>query len=76
MDKQATLGFVLIGIVLVVWLYFNSPEPVPQDLPKTNDTTFVKDDSVQEQNTPSNIQELAKQVQSDNQISSDSIPNA
>lgn len=76
MDKQATLGFVLIGIVLVVWLYFNSPEPVPQDLPKTNDTTFVKDDSVQEQNTPSNIQELAKQVQSDNQVSSDSIPNA
>ncbi len=30
MDKQSTLAFVLIGIILVAWLYFNSPEPVPQ----------------------------------------------
>ncbi|MBI9071937.1 MAG: membrane protein insertase YidC [Melioribacteraceae bacterium] len=30
MDKQSTIAFVLIGVILVVWLYFNSPQPQPQ----------------------------------------------
>ncbi|MBN1301913.1 MAG: membrane protein insertase YidC [Melioribacteraceae bacterium] len=29
MDKQTTLAFLLIGLVLVVWLYMNAPEPQP-----------------------------------------------
>ncbi len=41
MDKQSTLAFVLMGIVLVVWLYFNSPQPNQQPV-STNDTTLVK----------------------------------
>lgn len=40
MDKQTTLAFILMGIILVVWLYFNSPEPQPQ-LPITADTTAL-----------------------------------
>ena len=28
MDKQSTLAFILIGVILVFWLYLNSPEPV------------------------------------------------
>ncbi len=45
MDKQSTLAFILIGLILVVWLYFNSPTPPPQTPSKT-DTTQVKSDSV------------------------------
>lgn len=41
MDKQTTLAFILMGIILVVWLYFNSPEPQPQ-LPNQTDTTLEK----------------------------------
>ncbi len=45
MDKQSTLAFILIGLILVVWLYFNSPTPPPQT-PSKADTTQVKNDSV------------------------------
>ncbi len=27
MDKQTTLGFILIGIVLIVWMWLNAPPP-------------------------------------------------
>ncbi|MCZ7602938.1 MAG: membrane protein insertase YidC [Melioribacteraceae bacterium] len=40
MDKQTTAAFVLIGIILVVWLYFNAPEPQPQTA-TTPDTTSI-----------------------------------
>ena len=42
MDKQTTSAFILMGLILVVWLYFNSPEPQPQ-IPQPNDTTSVVD---------------------------------
>lgn len=29
MDKQATLGFVLIAVVLMVWMWMNTPTPPP-----------------------------------------------
>ena len=37
MDKNTTIGFVLIGVILMVWLYFNSTPPVEQqkEEPKT-----------------------------------------
>jgi YidC/Oxa1 family membrane protein insertase len=41
MDKQSTIAFILIGVVLVVWLYFNSPEPQPVKQRKA-DTTHVQ----------------------------------
>lgn len=44
MDKQSTLAFVLMGLVLVVWLYFNSPEPQPQTASKA-DSTLVKSEN-------------------------------
>ncbi|MBU1098005.1 MAG: membrane protein insertase YidC [Bacteroidetes bacterium] len=41
MDKQTTVAFLLIGLVLVVWLYFNAPQPPEQNnLPA--DTTLVE----------------------------------
>ena len=38
MEKQSTLGFVLIGIILIAWMYFQAPPPQPQVAP-TADTT-------------------------------------
>jgi len=46
MDKQTTLAFVLIGAVLILWLYLNSPEPVEQPPARTSDTTLVKKDTL------------------------------
>lgn len=40
MDRQTTLAFLLIGVILVVWLYMNSPTP-EQPLPQISDTTTV-----------------------------------
>ncbi len=41
MDKQTTLAFVLIGLILIVWLYFNSPAPPPPQNQKAQDSTLV-----------------------------------
>ncbi|MGD0337325.1 MAG: membrane protein insertase YidC [Bacteroidota bacterium] len=30
MDKQATIGFILIGLVLILWMWLAAPPPVPQ----------------------------------------------
>lgn len=46
MDKQTTAAFILIGIILVVWLYINSPEPQPQVPQTTSDSTLVQKDTV------------------------------
>jgi len=43
MDKQTTIAFVLIGIVLVVWLYMTAPEPVIEKPRQTDSTTVVID---------------------------------
>ena len=45
MDKQTTAAFVLIGLILVMWLYFNSPTPQPQT-PKNADSTQVQKDTI------------------------------
>jgi YidC/Oxa1 family membrane protein insertase len=50
MDKQSTLAFVLMGVVLVVWLYFNTPEPQPQTA-SAADTTLVT-----QQNEPEKVE--------------------
>lgn len=43
MDKQTTLAFVMIGIVLVVWLYITAPEPDVVNNRQTDSTTVVID---------------------------------
>lgn len=45
MDKQTTAAFILIGIILVVWLYINAPEPQPQLPQSVNDSTIVNKES-------------------------------
>ncbi|KAF0143079.1 MAG: preprotein translocase subunit YidC [Stygiobacter sp.] len=39
MDRNSTFAFLLIGVILVVWLYWNSPAPEP---PKTKPTTALE----------------------------------
>lgn len=41
MDKQTTLAFVLIGIVLVAWLYLTAPDPTAEKPKQTDSTTVV-----------------------------------
>lgn len=42
MDRNTTIAFVLISLILIVWLFINSPEP-PPTTHKSNDTTAVTD---------------------------------
>jgi YidC/Oxa1 family membrane protein insertase len=42
MDKQTSIAFVLIGIILITWLYFTSPTQQPQQQKKKADTTSVQ----------------------------------
>lgn len=46
MDKQTTIAFVLIGAVLVVWLFLNSPEPTKQEGSEKDTLELVQDTSV------------------------------
>ncbi|HPN37526.1 MAG TPA: membrane protein insertase YidC [Melioribacteraceae bacterium] len=54
MDKQTTLAFVLIGLILITWLYFNSPEP-PKEGPKGKDTTLVSKSKQDSSNKSTNL---------------------
>lgn len=56
MDKQSTIAFILIGVILVFWLYLNSPDPntAPQQI---QDSTIVANKS-----TPNNVAEENKVV--------------
>ena len=44
MDKQTTAAFILIGIILVVWLYMNAPEPQPPAQNLTDSSQVTKTD--------------------------------
>ncbi len=38
MEKQSTLGFVLIGIILIAWMWLQSPPPQPQTVAPADTT--------------------------------------
>ena len=41
MDRQAIIGFVLIAVIFIVWMFYMAPDPqdVPQKQPVTTETT-------------------------------------
>ncbi|MCC6397216.1 MAG: membrane protein insertase YidC [Bacteroidetes bacterium] len=41
MEKNSTLGFVLIGIILIAWMWLQSPPP-QQQMPPASDTTHAQ----------------------------------
>ena len=47
MDRNAIIGFILIGLILMVWMWMNSPEPVPVKLSQRSDTSAVQHSSAQ-----------------------------
>ena len=49
MDKQTVLAFILIGALLILWMYLNAPEPQRQLPTKSSDSTLVTDTTAQEQ---------------------------
>jgi YidC/Oxa1 family membrane protein insertase len=50
MDRQTVLAFIIIGAILIIWLYLNSPTPPPADQTQRNgkDTIGVLQDTVRE----------------------------
>ena len=44
MDRNTTIAFVLIGAILIVWLYMNTPEQ-KEETKKTTDTTTVAEET-------------------------------
>ena len=56
MDKNTTIAFVLIGAVLVVWLFLNAPEPTEQQGTEKDSIGLVQDTSITpDETTPTTI---------------------
>lgn len=56
MDKNTTIAFVLIGAVLVVWLFLNAPEPTEQQGSEKDSIGLVQDTSITpDETTPTTI---------------------
>jgi hypothetical protein len=43
MDKQTVLAFILIGALLILWMYLNAPEPQKQLPQNHTDSTLTAD---------------------------------
>jgi YidC/Oxa1 family membrane protein insertase len=43
MDRQSTIGFILIFVVLVVWMWMNSPPPKQKQAEQTTKQELIKD---------------------------------
>ncbi len=56
MDRQSILGFVLIFVILMVWMYANAPEPKPAGSPETSQMAKPETTKVE---TPKRVQAQA-----------------
>jgi len=64
MNRNTTLAFILIGAILILWLYLNTPTPPPQQPKKQNDTSIVAKDSLA-QLDKKNKEKLAQKTEID-----------
>jgi YidC/Oxa1 family membrane protein insertase len=48
MDKQATIGFILIGIVLVAWMWLQTPQVPPPGPPRSDTSHTAVHDTVRQ----------------------------
>lgn len=78
MDKQTTIAFILIGAILVLWLYITAPDPSQQPKPK-QETTQTADTIINNTNDTLSVN-LSKQENKDvaltQQAVQDSIPES
>lgn len=75
MDRQATIGFILIGLILMAWLYWSTPETPPkQPKSKTDSTKTVKaiPDSIAEPKVDTIVKVVEKTAKLVSQFSADS----
>jgi YidC/Oxa1 family membrane protein insertase len=61
MDKQTSIAFIFIGVILVTWLYFNSPKTTPLPQKKSQPTAVQQKDSTENKPVPEQQKEEAKQ---------------
>ncbi len=74
MDRQTTVAFVLIGLILIVWLYINAPE-VPQPNPNQIDSTLVQQEEKQvEKPVAKEEAKVVEKVAPANVIQTESLP--
>ncbi|MBM4171461.1 MAG: membrane protein insertase YidC [Ignavibacteria bacterium] len=62
MDKQTTAAFILIGVILVVWLYFNSPTPPPPQKKQADTTQVFQDTLTKDVQTPAAAQKEQEEI--------------
>ncbi len=71
MDKQSTIAFVLIGLILTVWLYFNSPQPVPPTKEELR-TEAVQDTSAKKEVAATEEKQVAKEQKAEEKAAANS----
>lgn len=72
MDRKTTIAFILIGAILVLWLYLNSPSPVEQQN-KPADSTLALKDSLSKAAEQSSVKQEAVSKTRSNQLDGDTI---
>ncbi len=55
MDKQTTIAFILIGAVLVVWLFLNAPEPTEKKGSEKDSAGLVQDTTIGKTDIPPEV---------------------
>lgn len=62
MDRQTTLAFLLIGLILMVWLYIQTPppQPPPQDQSKEQTVDSLNGTKAAEKEKPVTAQVTAE----------------
>ena len=65
MDRQTTIAFIIIGAILVLWLFLNSPQPEKQQTKPVDTTQVVKDTSINKNKAkipPAKVQKTKKEI--------------
>lgn len=76
MDKQTTIAFILIGAILILWLYISTPNPTKQDKPKgqvTNNSDSISTNK-SEQKSDTSFKRIEQTAKVENIVAENNIP--
>ncbi len=71
MDKKSVIGFVLIGIILILWMTWTSKNQKPQQPPQEQNKEMVRDSAVKNQVTEKQPEQVAKDTSTANKYSAE-----